>query len=75
MALSAVPKGGLLPHATITHKPTIKTLQTTKITELGLLPLHIGFEKKVQNIRNEKQIHILPTWKTIPGYWMGTLMS
>ena len=42
-AFSASPKQDLQPHATTIHPPTIKSLQTTKITELGLLPLPIGF--------------------------------
>ena len=37
------PKQDLLPHASITHPPTIKALSTTKITKLGLLLLPIGF--------------------------------
>ena len=42
-AFAAASRQELLPHATTTQRPTIKVLQTTKITKLGILPLPIGF--------------------------------
>ena len=44
-AISAGPKLDFLLHATTTHLPAIKAVQTTKITKLGLLSLTLWLLK------------------------------
>lgn len=74
-AFSAGPKQNLLPHSTTVDLPTVKSLQlkNDKISYSASPPF--SFQQKVENIRIEKNIHILLSWETISNWISGLLTT
>ena len=66
------PKQDSLPNLTTIQPSTLKALQTTKTTKLDLLFLTPLFFNRGATTPNEKQIHFLPSRKTIADRGIGS---